>query len=490
MKAKDIREAFKNGFQGVRSLITKLYNKIKNLETKVSTLEARNKELEGKLKKLIDEKEKDSHNSSKPPSTDGLKKKPKTKSLRGKSNKKLGGQKGHKGKTLEMTLSPDEIIKLELKRYHCCSKKVLKKKKQIIVRQVIGIDGKKHVIEYQSECSTCPDCNKKSIAPFPEYCTKKIQYSPEVKALAVYLNKYQLIPLKRVSEIFLDLFNIQISEGSIVNFSALLFDKLQGFEEECKEALLNSELIHNDESGGRCEKKLHWFQVISNQFITFIAFHRKRGTKAMNDIGILPNFKGKTVHDFYPSYFQFDIEHILCNAHLLRELVFEYEQNSQKWAGEMINLLLKIKEKVRIKKEKKHNCLSQYYIQTFEKEFERILNLGFKNNPYQKKEEGKRGRSKQTSSRNLLDRLSEYKKSYLGFMYDFSVPFDNNLAERDIRMLKVYMKVSGCFRTFSGAAYFCRIRSYISTVRKNNINTFQAINAAFINKPFSLNQAE
>lgn len=496
MSIAKLRKAFKDGWRGVYALFAELViqvkslrNKVSKLETKNQTLETKTQELEEKLKKLLAEKVKDSHNSSKPPSTDGVKKR--TKSLRKKSERKSGGQKGHEGKILEMEPYPDKFEIIKLAHCHCCGKKVDRKYISIIRRQVIDFDAKKIVTEYQAECYVCPKCNSESIATFPDFCTKKVQYGPTIKALSVYLNKYQLLPLKRVTEVFSDLFGIKISEGSIVNFNAQLFNKLEGFENECKESLLQSELIHNDESGGRCEKKLQWFQVVSNQFVTFFAFHTKRGTKAMNDIGILSKFKGKTVHDFYRSYFTFDFEHILCNAHLLRELIFEREQNLQKWAGKMIDLLLEIKLCVdREKKKGTSDSLSIYLLKKFEIEFDKILKTGFKHNPYQEKEHQKRGKAKQSSSRNLLDRLLEHKKSYLGFMYDFTIPFDNNLAERDIRMLKLYMKISGCFRTFSGATYFCRIRSYISTARKNNQNTFTALQNAFLNQPFSLKYAE
>ncbi len=499
----ELKKAFKSGWSGIIFLFTKLKEHINNLqkinkqlehknqslESKNQSLENENQLLEAKIKSLLAEKVKNSHNSSKPPSTDGLKKK--TKSLRTKSNRKSGGQHGHKGTTLEISENPDFIETIQLHKYSCCGKKIHSENKSFVSRQVIDLQNKKVVIEYRAECSICPDCNQKSIAEFPSFCSQSIQYSQNIKALCIYLNKYQLIPLKRVTELFSDIYNIKISQGSIVNFNKQMYEKLGSFEEEMKESMLQSELIHSDESGGRCQKKLYWFQVVSNSCMTYIAIHAKRGKDAMKDIGILSNFTKKVVHDFYKSYFQFDYEHVLCNAHLLRELIFEKEVNLQTWAGQMIELLLKIKEKVdSTKEEGKLNSLSKYYIRKYEIEYDKILRQGLENNPYKNKECKKRGRPKQTSSRNLLDRLKEYKNSYLGFMHNFDVPFDNNLAERDIRMLKVYMKISGCFRSFNGAIYFCRIRSYISTVRKNNINVFDSIKNALGDQPFSLMRAE
>lgn len=496
MGLKELKEAFSKGWRGIYDFVKKLFAKIDNLQDQVTKLETNNQrletkniELEEKLKKLISEKSKDSRNSSKPPSTDGLKKK--TKSLRKKSDKSSGGQKGHSGATLEMVADPDYIQTIELFHCKCCGQRLIEKNKEFKSRQVIDIEEKRKVTEYRAERSICSNCGVESIADFPSFCTKQIQYGTNVKALAVYFNKYQLIPLRRVKEIFFDLHGIKISEGSIVNFNKQLFKELEGFENNCKEALLQSEKIHSDESGGRCEKKLHWFQVTSNEFLTLIAFHSKRGKEAMDDIGILPNFKGKVVHDFFRSYFQFDFQHVLCNAHLLRELIFEAEEQMQIWAKKMIELLLEIKATVDKEKEKgSSNSLSPYFLKKYETKFDEILKLGNKKNPRQSNNPHQRGRPKQSSARNLLDRLHEHKSSYLAFMYDFNIPFDNNLAERDIRMLKLYIKISGCFRTLSGALYFSRIRSYISTVRKNNLNTFEYIKYACIGQPFEVKIAE
>ena len=212
----------------------------------------------------------------------------------------------------------------------------------------------------------------------------------------------------------------------------------------------------------------------------------------MDAIGILPDFKGKLVHDYCKSYFKYLCEHILCNAHLLRELVFEYTECAQEWAKEMIALLIEIKEAVDKAKEQviPSNTLSTELLEKYEKAFDKIVETGLKYNPYKTKDPHKRGRAKQTTARNLLDRSLIHKSKYLAFMYDFNVPFDNNLAERDIRMLKLYMKISGCFRTLTGALHFCRIRSYISTVRKNDLPVMESIKNAFLGNPFIPKRAE
>jgi len=478
----DIKSIFQKGLSAVTELINSLYAQIKELREK-------NLQLEERIKELTEQKSKDSHNSSKPSSTDGMKKK--TKSLRRKSNRSSGGQKGHAGTTLSMISNPDKIELIRLNKCKSCNHSFLKAEKTIEKRQVIDVIFKSNVTEYQAECAECENCKTHSKAEFPDFCKKKIQYGDGFKSLIVYLNKYQLLPLRRTAEICKDLFNLKISEASILNFSKEGYDKLEVFEVACKEAIIKSEVMHNDESGGRCAKTLKWFQVASTKLLTHFAFHDKRGSKAMNDIGILPAFKGKSVHDYYKSYFKYTCDHILCNAHLLRELIFEFEVCAQEWANKMIALLLEIKEEVNKAKEQvTANSLSMEMIKKYEEAFDEIVNSGLKDNPYKPKDPHKRGRPKQTTARNLLDRLQTHRDKYLAFMHDFNVPFDNNLAERDIRMLKLYMKISGCFRTFTGATHFCRIRSYISTVRKNNISILSAIQNIFNDSPFIPNCAE
>lgn len=482
MNFSDIKSIFQKGLSAVAELINNLYAQIKELTEK-------NAQLEERIKELTEQKSKDSHNSSKPSSTDGLKKK--TKSLRKKSNRLSGGQKGHTGTTLFMVSNPDKIEPIRLEKCKNCNHSLLKTEKTFEKRQVIDVIFKLYVTEYQAECAECEKCKSYSKAEFPNFCKKKIQYGNGFKSLIIYFNKYQLLPLRRTAEICKDLFNLKISEASILNFGKEGYDKLKVFDVACKEALLKSKVMHNDESGGRCAKTLKWFQVASTNLLTHFAFHDKRGSKAMNDIGILSAYKGKSVHDYFKSYFKYTCEHILCNAHLLRELIFEFEIRAQDWANKMIALLLEIKGKVDNAKEQvTANSLSTEIIRKYEEAFDEIVRAGLKNNPYKPKDPHKRGRPKQTTARNLLDRLQTHKGKYLAFMYDFNVPFDNNLAERDIRMLKLYMKISGCFRTFTGASHFCRIRSYISTVRKNKLNLLSSIQNIFKDTPFIPNCPE
>jgi hypothetical protein len=233
--------------------------------------------------------------------------------------------------------------------------------------------------------------------------------------------------------------------------------------------------------------KLHWFHVSCNERLTYYAVHAKRGKIAMNEIGILPNFKGRAIHDDLPSYFRYGCDHGLCNVHHLRSLEFLLERYPQAWVKKLKELLLEIKAAIEKAVAKAKTRLSQKTLDNFSSRYDAILKQGFKQCPSLAEPEGqkrKRGRPKQSFAKNLLDRLRDHKEAVLAFMYDFNVPFENNLAERDIRMLKVKQKVSGCFRSFHGAEIFCIIRGYISTARKNGQRVLEALNSAFCGQPY------
>ena len=242
-------------------------------------------------------------------------------------------------------------------------------------------------------------------------------------------------------------------------------------------------MINDDESGLRVNDKGYWLHVASTILLTYYDVHEKRGKEAMDDIGILPDFEGTSVHDHWKPYFRYDnCDHSLCNSHHLRELKFVYERYDQEWAAKMIDLLIEIKEKVDETRPHKDH-LEPSEIKEFEKRYDEIVERGLMDNipppGEQLIKKRRRGRVKQTPPKNLLDRLKEFKEETLRFMYDFSVPFDNNLGERDIRMMKVQQKISGTFRSCDGALSFCRIRSYISTVKKQGFNVMSALQDIF-----------
>lgn len=437
------------------------------------------------IQKLSDQLVKDSHNSSKPPSSDGLKK-PRTRSLRQKGQHPKGGQPGHKGNTLKMVAEPDHIEPYPATTCpHCATDLTLVEAQRYEKRQVFDVPPVRlEVTEHQAEVKECPGCRQEVKGIFPEHVSQPTQYGSRVKAQASYFNNYHFIPLARTEEIIHDLYGHSPSEAVVIAANKMLVTKTKPCQDRIKQQLIAADIGQFDESGLRVEGKLHWLHVASTPKLTHYHVHRKRGQEGMNVGGILPEFQGRAIHDHWKSYLTYDCDHGFCNAHHLRELQFVLDQYEQDWASQMFQLLLNIKAEVE-RTPAEMMSLSSESLAYYEAEYDKLITRGLAANPPpEPSPTKKRGRPKQTPPKNLLDRLQEYKPQVLAFMYDFRVPFDNNLAERDVRMVKVKQKVSGTFRTHSGADTFCAIRSYISTVRKHGHNVIDAIYDAFIGHPF------
>ncbi len=424
---------------------------------------------------------KNSRNSSKPPSSDGLKK-PKPKSLRKRSGKKCGGQKGHKGHNLQKVEEPDYIIPLSVTSCSCRADLSNVPVSRYDCRQVFELpEPKLEVIEYQSEMKICPGCGQTAKAPFPEGVNAPVQYGPRFRGMLVYMQNQHFIPADRLSRLVTDLYGTPVSVATILDASSRSYNNLAPFEESLVNALADSEVLHADESGVRTVKKLYWLHSAGTESLTFYGVHEKRGTAAMDHFNILPNFKGRLIHDFWKPYLSYGCDHGLCNAHHLRELTFLFEQQGQTWAKKMFDLLLDMNDFVgeqnkQLTPEQKEPWLKQYH---------EILSEGWENNPLpEKPPKKKRGRPAKTKTQNLLTRFSDFEESALAFLHDINVPFTNNLAEQDIRMIKVRLKISGCFRTVQGAEHFARIRSYFSTARKQGRNVLDSITDAFKGVPF------
>jgi transposase len=457
-----------------------------SLITLIVSMQEQMSTMAAEIQSLRDQLAKNSSNSGKPPSSDGYAK-PRPKSLRVKGKRKSGGQPGHPGQTLERVANPDHVESHRAASCpHCATDLTAISLHSVEKRQVFDVPPTRfEVTEHQAEVKSCPGCGGSVKGTFPPGVTRPTQYGPRVKAMAVYLNNYQLIPLARICELFSDLYGQAPSESLIVSASKEVVDRITPSLAAIREQLTASSVIHCDETGLRVEGFLNWLHAAGTQTLTWYAVHPTRGQAAMREVGILPKFRGRAVHDGWASYFKFDqCLHALCNVHHLRELKFVAENYAQAWAVEMVDLLFEIKDEVEAAPPD-WASLPRERLAHYHRRYDALLKCGFAANPPPAVPPPRRpGRKTQSPPKNLLDRLHKYRVETLAFMGDFRVPFDNNLAERDVRMMKVKQKISGTFRTRQGAQTFCAIRSYLSTARKQGQGVLRAIQDALLGKPF------
>jgi transposase len=415
-----------------------------------------------------------SKNSSKPPSTDPNRKK----NSRSQGDRKPGGQPGHEGKTLLQFDDPDYVEEIDIDR------RTLPRGEYRVdgyeARQVVDIDISRIVTEYRAQI-VVNEAGQRFVAEFPDKVGASIQYGDSIKAHAVYLSQFQLLPYNRIVDYFCDQIEIPVSEGSIYNFNVAAFDLIEstGAEDIIKQRLQEGELLHADETGININGDRHWLHVASNELWTFFHAHKKRGTEAMEEAGIIPAFRGILCHDHWKPYYVFvACLHALCNAHHLRELEWAWEQDGQAWAKKMQDFLKMINKVVTDATEQ----LAASEIERYKEQYHAILKEGDIECPppdESTRKPGQRGRLKRSKSRNLLERLRDFENDVLRFMENEIVPFTNNLGENDIRMTKVQQKISGCFRSMKGAQMFCRIRGYISSCRKQDVSATTALTSLF-----------
>ena len=435
---------------------------------------------------LRDQLFKNSRNSGNPPSSDGYMK-PRPKSLRPKGKRKSGGQRGHPGQTLKRVANPDHVVSHPAVACpHCETDLTGIPTNAVEKRQVFDVPPiRLEVTEHQAEVKCCPGCGEIAKGAFPAEVTGPTQYGTRLKVQAVYLNSYHLLPLGRIRALFADFYGQAPSESLILTAGEAVVEGIAPSLEAIREQLKASSVVHCDETGLRVEGGLNWLHSVGTEGLTYYAVHPKRGQQAMREIGILPQFRGRAVHDGWSSYFQFDqCAHALCNAHHLRELTFVEERYGQAWAVEMTGLLLAIKDEVAAAPPA-WTSLPPERLAHHEQRYDALVRRGLAANPPPKAPRSKkRGRKRQSPPKNLLDRLGKYRSETLAFMRDFRVPFDNNLAERDVRMMKVKQKISGTFRMRSGVETFCAIHSYLSTARKQGYSVLDAIQDALQGQPF------
>jgi transposase len=429
-----------------------------------------------RVEKLEDIIRKNSGNSSKPPSSDPPSAKNKQRSLRGKSGKKSGGQKGHRGATLKRVDNPDTTITHRLKVCPVTGRKLTDADVIRQIRcQVFDLpEPKFEVTEHVYNVYRVPDSGKTVQAPFLPGASAPVQYGPRFGSLLIYLRDYQLIPMSRISQLTLDLYGQKISEDTINRFRKPCFEHLDQFEEQLKKRLSSSPLLHADETGIRIENKTEWLHVLSDDKFTYLWASDHRGGRAIEEMGILGNYRGILMHDCFKSYFTLDCAHALCNAHLLRELNFFIEGKGHAWARKMKALLCEALKNPEKTTERGWN-----------QRYRNILKLARRDHPYTppKRKKGSRGRQAKPAVNNLIERFEKHRLDILRFITDQTVPFTNNQGERDLRMAKVQQKISGSFRTWIGAVRFARIRSYVSTAQKHAVSIYEALLSALQTRP-------
>lgn len=431
------------------------------------------------LLEQLDKKKKNSNNSSRPPSSDGYSK-PAPKSLKQSSGKKPGGQKGHKGSSMKLLREPDEIREHYPSACVSCPNRALCQMRIAERRYEQDMIIRTHIIEHRQMACCCPKCgNDAVIGAFPAHITATKQYGHNIISFASALSTVGMVSIDRIQKLLSSVFQISISTGTIQNGLRRLYEQVKTPVKYIRNKVSQLPLLHCDETGLRVDKKLRWLHCMCDSEWSYYMVHDKRGTEAMEAIGLLPEYRGILLHDFWKSYFVYDqAEHAMCCAHLLRELVYAEEVKHQDWAKPLRELLVEILAERKRLSEAGNNCFSSTQMEEFYSRYDALIAKGLEENPLSTREKGKMGAPKKGEIRSLLERFRDYKPQILRFAVDWSIPFTNNEAERSIRFSKVKGKVSGCFRTKQGAEEYVTIMSYINTAYKHGVDFFTATKAA------------
>jgi transposase len=465
--------------------VGQLKAQVGRLQAEVSDLRGRDFQLQRRNAELEALVTKDSHNSSRPPSSDPPWAK-RTRSLRRPSGRRPGGQAGHRGETLRFSVRPDCTVEHRPRQCRSCytslaTAQAVGHRRQQVVEVV---PARVKVTEHRLAVLRCPSCGRTTRGEFAGAARSGVRYGPGVKARVLYLQQYQLMPYARTAEAMRDLFGCRLSAGTVANIVRECAAGLVETELKIKRGLRRSSVIHADETGLRVNKRLGYVHVASNARLTHYAAASHRGRTAIDEINLLPRYRGTCVHDGLLAYTHYDrCRHALCGVHLLRELTYfeEVAAEMKAWAGPLRELLLGMKEEVERAREGGGRRLTAERLAELTEGYDRLVAGGLKAEPPPDVPELVR-----RQARNLLLRMERRKDEVLRFLLDFAVPFDNNQAERDLRMVKLQQKVSGCFRTEEGARRFCRIRSYVSTARKQGRGVLLALEGACKGAPLSV----
>ncbi len=438
----------------------------------IAELTARVAELEARLGK-------NSQNSSKPPSSDAFVKPP-PRSLRRSSGRKPGKQPGDPGFRLVQRPDPDEVRVHAPQVCRGCGDSL---NDAVVVgqerRQVFDLPPiELTVIEHRAERREC-GCGTVTTAAFPAEATAPTCYGPGVAALGAYLLARQHLPVERAAECLADCFGAPVSTGYLASLLPTAAGRLEGFLALLGKELAQAEVAHFDETGGRVKGKLWWIHVACTDRWTLYHLDPRRGKTAMDAAGVLPSFTGVAVHDGLAAYRQYTAaEHGLCNVHHLRELAGIGELAGQSWAAELAELLVEINIAVEVVRANGGTALPAHRLTDYHRRYDALITTGKTLNPPPPRT-GKRGRPALGPAGSLLARLQTHRDDVLRFATDLRVPFTNNAAEVDIRMVKLQQKISGGWRSQTGAESFLAVRSYLSTARKHGQHAMDVLRALF-----------
>ena len=441
------------------------------LATKVTELQGRVADLEERLGR-------NPRNSSMPPSAEGFSKPPSpSRAERRAAARKQGKQPGAPGKHLAQVADPDHVVHHAPPSCSSCgsgledAEVVDAERRQIFELPEIRLVVTEHIAE-RRRCR----CGCTTKAEFPRAAIAPACYGPSVRALAAYLAVHQHLPMDRMAQLFSDVLQAPVSVGALAQMVTEAAAGTGPFLESTRLLLHDAPVVHFDETGGRATGRLHWVHSASTGRLTLIDCHPKRGRLAMDDLGVIGQMTGVAVHDGWKPYRHYDVDHALCNAHHLRELKAIAIGWDQGWADDLAGLLIEAKQAVDAARTKGSDHLDDATLHSIRVRYGQLVAKGFSLNPAP--EVGKRSGYVKKAF-NLLVRLDTQRTDVLRFVTDFDVPFDNNQAERDIRMVKLQQKISGSWRTLEGARNFCAIRSYVSTLRKQDHNVLAGLRQLF-----------
>jgi transposase len=439
-------------------------------------------ELQAQLGRLRDAQAQNSANSSRPPSTD--RESPRPQSLRQKSGRKPGGQPGHPGHTLGFSDHPQQIQVHPLLECPCGEDLSKEPALDFERRQVLDLPALQLACtEHRAEIKECPCCHQTATAPFPEEVKAPVQYGKNFRCLLAYLYDAQLGASRRIRQMCEEMFGAPVSEGTLQSARQEQYEALQPFEERLQQILPEEPVLHVDETSLPINRSKHWLHVTCTPLLTFFSLQLLRGKEAIQAIGIIPRFTGWLMHDFLSSYLGFEnCLHTFCKSHLMRELVFLFEQHQQSWANDLYELFREMLRYAQQKKARDAPADEAEYRQ-WQQRYQNLLRAGRRANPLSPEQKSGQCR-KQSKEQNLLDRLEDYEDSILAFLWAWELPFTNNQAERDFRFMKTRIKISGGFRTFEGASCHVRIRSYICTLRKHRLPVLEYLRRALDGHPF------